>query len=468
MKFESVKSFYKKNKDVIVLAVITALILLANFFKFLWPIATVFLIFFFITSSFSDQICYIVFLSVFSGVSQIYISAVLLCFLITTVRYVLDVKHGRKKFFKVPFFLTVIFLIVFSLIHGKINVTGFFNWGLVTCLLFFIYFMFIYAREINIKKCFVCLFISLCTSAVLGLALSPIDEIRTKIYPFDGTYFRLRLFTLNVNHLAMFCLFEIVYVVYEIINYDIVKKSSFEFLKNKFFWIHASMIAIMVVIGILSLSKAFLLMLFLVFVYFMVFLIIKLRLKSLAGILPILGIVAAVCVLFKDFGQMLVSRFFAYDIWDTFFSKIFSGRTGIWSLYRDHIRGSIFSMLFGSGLLTQDLVAIGPHNVFIYFVFRVGFVGIIMLGTIVYFYIKEADSKLKITYQNSLLLIVFIVLSLEEMIFSDRFFIFFIFGLLLASQPKRIKKPKNNEGLQNNDEKLIKNDEKDNKQANNL
>jgi len=349
-------------------------------------------------------------------------------------------------------------LIIFSIIHGKISVTGFFNWALVTCLLLFIYYLFIYSKEMDIKKCFLFLFISLCASAVLGVALSPIDEIKLKIYPFDGTYFRLRLFTLNVNHLAMLCLFEIVYVVYEIVNFDIVKTSSFEFLKNKFFWIHLSMIVIMAIIGVLSMSKAFLLMLFLVFIYFIIFLIFKLRLKSLAIIVPIIVLAGGVCLLFKDFGMLLISRFFAYDIWDTFFSKIFSGRTGIWSVYRDHIRGSIFSMLFGSGLMTQDLVAIGPHNVFIYFVFRVGFIGIIMLGTIIYFYAKDSNSKIKLTYKNSLLLIVFIILSLEEMIFSDRFFIFFIIGLLLTLTDK-VKK---------NNENIKKKDEKNNEQVDNL
>ena len=109
---------------------------------------------------------------------------------------------------------------MYSIIHRDINVNGFFNWALILCLFVFIYYLFIYSKEINVKKCFDFLFYAVVISSACGLVFYQIGEMKSVIYPFDGTYNRLRLFTLNVNHLAMLCSFGIAYAIYDIINFD--------------------------------------------------------------------------------------------------------------------------------------------------------------------------------------------------------------------------------------------------------
>ena len=457
-----VKDFYLKNKTYIDMGVTVALILLANFFYVTWPIATAFLIFAFATSKFDKQICYCVFLAVFSGVSPIYVSALLLCFLMTAIRYVIDVSKKRKPFFKTPFFITLAIVVVASLIFGKVDVKGFFNWALFTCLMFFVYFAFVYGREIDVKKCFDFLFVAIVVSAVLGLAFCPINKIKNAIYPFDGTYNRLRLFALNVNHLAMFCMFSLTYVVCCLMKNHITKKASFEFFKEKKFWFEFVKICILFVIGLLTMSKAFLLVVAFVFVYFLIFLVCKLQWKSLILIVPAIVGVGLLALLFKDFVSDLVSRFVVYGSWDSLISKIFTGRTDIWLDYFEAMANSPLNLIFGFGLLTKDVVSSGPHNVFVYLLFRVGIVGVVALFVLVCFYIKNAKSKLKVTFDSLLVLMVYILFSLEEMVFSDRFFLFLVFGILMAFQNKE------NEKIEENRTKEQKIEEKDVTSSNKL
>ena len=429
-----VKDFFVKNKMVLSMAFMTVLVLLANHNYNLWFLSMPALLALYSVSSLSEQMCYNVYMAVFSGVSPIYVSCLLSCFLVTTIRYIIDVKKGKKQFFKFQFFLTLFFVVIFSVIHGEIDIWGFFNWALITCLMFFAYYIFIYSREIDVKRCFKYLFWAIVVSVCLSACLFPIEQFKTIVYPFDGKYYRLKLFTNNVNQLAMFCLFEICYLVYSIINVNMKTPKSFEFLKSKDFWFKISKIAVVTLVGLLTLSKAFILMLAIVFLYIVVVLVAKLKVKSLIVIIPMTIIIALLGFIFKDFVYKLFSRFFAYSEWGSIYSKIFTGRTEIWAQYRDSIRGSIISMLFGAGLMTKDLIAIGPHNVFIYFAYRVGFVGIVMLIILIYSYAKDAKSKIKPTLFNSLLFVSYVVLALEEMIFSDRFFIFLIMGLLLMER----------------------------------
>ncbi len=419
------------------MSVMTALILASNFFKPLWIVAAVFSFLFYLSSSFKQQICYTLYLAVFSGISQIYIVSLLSCFLLTTIRYVIDVIKKRKPFFKFQFFFTLCFVAVFSLIFGKVDTNGFFNWALFTSLMFFIYFIYIYHDEIDVGKCFDYLFWALVSSLILGLLCLPLDVLDQQIFPFDGTYYRLRLFALNVNHLAIFCIFNMCYVIHKIINQTITENKSLNFLKDKFFWFDFAKLVFLGIVGFLTLSKAFLLLLVCVLCYFILALILKLKTKCWVIIVPVVVVVLGLCLVFNDTVEALISRFFVYDIWDTFFSKIFTGRTGIWMSYLECVTSSFNKMFFGVGLLTKDVVSSGPHNTFLYFLYRVGVVGILALVVLFSKYAIDSKQKIKLKFSNCLMLVIFLVLACEEMVFSDRFFLFLVMAVLLTLAPKK-------------------------------
>lgn len=450
-KIEKIKGFYLKNKIIITLAVMTGVVLLANFFHFLWLVAIPFVLLFFTTSSFGEMIGYIVYLAVFSGINEIYASAMVWMFVLTAIRYAIDVHKKRKPFHKDIFFLTLLICLMFSVVPGPVDMWGAFNGILIICLLFFSYFVFIYHKEINIKKCFDLLFIAIFASAVSGLLIYQIGGLKTKIYPFDGVFFRLRLFSRNVNHLAILSLFSMAFILFEIVSQDIVKGSGFSFVKKKVFWIRLVSLLFLFGVGILTMSKAFMLMCVLLMCYLFLHLILALRLKSLVVIAPVIGMIAVLALVFKEKTMDLFSRFFAYNVWNSFFSKIFSGRTAIWCAYRDHIRSSVWTMLFGAGLFTKDLIDIGSHNSFIYIAYRMGFVGVVLLGVLIYLYFKRAEMKISLNFKNIILLAFFLVLSFEETLVSDRFFLFLIFGILitLVNKKKNLKSVQNDENGSN-------------------
>lgn len=463
MKAEGFSVFYKKHKMVIGLAILTMMIMVSFLVEPFWYFSSLAVVLFFITCNFGEQIASVVYLSLFSGISQIYITALLICFLCTAIRYILDLKRKSKPFYAKPFILTTVFLIIFTLIHGQVDIEGFFNWALVFCLFYFIYFVYIYHKEIDVKKCFNYLIFAVIFSCVLASIAYPTGLIERVFFIDSVDIKRLRLFTRNSNHLAITCLFAIAFYIYDIIN-DVMKDAhDLQFLKQKHFWIDFAKIVLCFIVGILTMSKAFLVMICFFAVYFLAYLIYKVKLKSLFIIIPILLILVVLCFVFKDFVKTLIYRFVAYTNLESKISQIFTGRTDIWETYRDSIRGSIIHMLFGVGLLTKDIVNIGPHNVLIYFIHRVGFVGFIMICVIMYFYFKSAKSKIKITYKNSLLFVSFLILAIEEMIFSDRFFLFLVFGILLMIVPKeQIQNNGENQTSQNNEKESLKNLTKNN------
>ena len=69
--------------------------------------------------------------------------------------------------------------------------------------------------------------------------------------------------------------------------------------------------------------------------------------------------------------------------------------------------------------------------------YRVGFVGVIALVVLLVKYAKDAKHKIKPTFFNALMIFVYVVLAFEEMVFSDRFFLFLVFGIILMLVPKK-------------------------------
>ena len=430
-------AFYRKHKLKIVAATLTLLVLLCNLKIELWPLASAFMALFYFTCSFGEQLCITTYLCAFSNVSQIYVSGLLLSFIYLCIKYCFDLKHKKKPFFRREFVLTTIIVFVFSIIHQTIDVGGFFNWGLFVALFYSIYFIFIYHDEIDVDRCFKSLFVGLVVSVLVGVCVSFAATFREIIYPFDGLVNRLRLFTHNVNQLSMFCLFEIAYLCHKILNEYLKPNHTFMFFKDWSFWTIIIQFVFCSTIGFLTLSKAFFILFMICVLYLLIYFVMKYKLKSLIVILPIFIVLALLTLPLKGFAHKLISRFSAYGEINSIWSKIFTGRTEIWQVYLDNIRSSIWTMLFGAGLLTQDPVAIGPHNVFIYFLYRVGFVGIILIISLFYCYFKDSSKTIKIRYRNCLVLICYFLLSLEEMIFSDRFFVFLVFAILMTLSPKR-------------------------------
>ena len=419
--FQQLKEFYLKQKTIIILTTTTLLLFFACFVEPLWWVAAALLLLFYATCDFGEILCYIMYFNLFSRIGTFYIVSLLVAFVVCATKYVVELVRKQRKFFTLPFVLTTLFVLIFSCVHSGFNILGFEQGVLVIALLYVVYLAFVYKDQINVFKCFSFLALGMVVSLGLSAITLLIKNFPFEIYHFDGTYRRLKLLCYHQNHLAMHSLFLMAYATFLLIN------------KQGKIWMNLGWLAIGFVLGVLTMSKAFLLVCFLLCVYVAIYLVCKFKLKSLKFIVPALLFFAVIGFIFKDFLMMIVNRFVAYNIGASFINQITTGRSGIWFDYIMSITSSVQKVLFGVGLFGEELIEIGCHNVLIFVIYRTGLIGLLLLGILAWSYFKESKHKIKISFKNILMLALYVILSFNEMIFSDRFFMYLIFGILLIS-----------------------------------
>lgn len=420
MQIEKIKEFYLKNKHIIFLPAITLLLFFACYYSPLWIVASVLTFFFYINLNLGELFCYTLYFGMFSGIGTFYITSLLIGFGLMIIRYVYDLIKKQTKFYSLPFVLTTLFVLVFSLINYGYSKSGFEQGVLVVSLLYVAYFVLVYGKTINPDKCFKYLMIGVFASLVLGLLSLVLPGFGFKIYHYDGTYKRLQLFTFYPNHLAVISSFAIAHYVTKIIN------------RQGKLVVNLTLIVCMILIGLFTLSKAFIVLLLIIALYVVVMLIKIYKWKSLKFLIPAVLCLLVVCLCAHELVEKIIIRFTHYAQDENLLYRITTGRSGIWEKYIKDMTSSIPKLLFGVGLFTTELVDIGPHNVPIYFAHRVGLVGLVLLCLLIWSYIRESGKNIKFKLSNCLLFAVFVFIAMEEMIFSDRFFFFLILGILSA------------------------------------
>lgn len=440
-KKQKLYEFYLKHKASIFLPAITLLLFFACYYSPLWIVATVLTVVFYMGLDLGELFCYTFYFGLFSGIKTYYIVSLLIGFCFMVIRYIVDLARKRAKFYLLPFVLTTVYILIFSLINYGYDTNGLDQGVLIISLLYVAYFVLVYGKTISVSKCFKYLSIAIFVSLALGLLSLVLPKFGWKIYYYDGTYKRLQLFTYHQNHLAIICAFAICYYLTAMIN----KK------KNRIMC--AALIICYMLIGLFTLSKAFIVLLVIIALYAIVVLIKKYKWKSFRLILPALVFLIVFCLCSRELVFKIIDRFTAYyrSGTETLIYKITTGRSGIWSDYIADLTKSIAKMFFGVGLFSKELYAIGPHNVFVYFLYRSGLLGFVLLGLIIWSYYRETKGKFKIKLNNCLLLAIFVIVSMEEMIFSDRFFFFLILGILMTKVPEE-----NTEKIENETSTILK------------
>lgn len=423
-KSQKAKEFFLKNNKFIFVAAISLLLFFANLFSPLWIVATVLTLAFYIFLNVGEIVAFSLYFNMFSGIETFYIASLLCGFAVIVTKYVIDLVKKRKKIHVLPLSITLTFIVLFSLINYGYDSNGALQGALIVSLLLVSYLLFVYRKQINVNESFRALILGIAVSTVLALVSMAIPNFAHKIYHFDGTYKRLKLLCLHQNHLAVICLFAMSYYAHKIINQ-----------KGKL-WKNLSVLVVLLVIGLFTMSKAFIVVAAFIVLYLFVYLIVIYKKKSLKFVIPSLIALVIICFIAKDLVLKIINRFVAYNTTSSFINQITTGRSGIWYEYFTYVSSSVKKMMFGVGLFSKELISIGPHNVFVYFLYRSGLVGIIMLGVLIWSYLREYDGKFSIHFRNCLPILTFIIVAMEEMIFSDRFYFFMVLALMLIFKPK--------------------------------
>lgn len=370
-----------------------------------------------------ETILYFIFNEFFSGYQAFFMTGIVACLVNLTIRYIIGIVKKNRKLYLEPLILTLVILVFFSFIHYKIDDNGILQGAIIIAVLIGCYLTFSFRDKIDAYKSTLAGLCGLVVSLVLSAATLIFKNYTFPIAAnWGGKLVRFQGLTFNPNYLSILCICILTFCIYNLIN------------RNGKRWINAAGIVLCTISGLLTMSKAFLVILCLVTIYVLIVLVRKFKKKSLFAILPMLAVIVLLLFCFKDFFKTLLERFIAGSEKDTLLSKITTGRTRIWSEYVAAITSSISEMLFGVGLFTMDLPINSPHNTYLFYLYRLGFIGIILLILLAMSYYKCSDKKIKINFYNLLPLTMFLILGLEEMVINERFFIFFVIGLIMLSR----------------------------------
>lgn len=422
---EKIFEFIKKYKMILFLAVSTLLLVGGGLWGPLWMISAGLTVAFFAVCSVAEILAIVLYFLSFSGVGLQYIVILIGAFLVIGVKYAIDVVKKRNNFHILPFAITCLFVVVWSCIQYKVDGAGLEQGALFIALMFGIYLMFVSKDKIDIRKAFNLLTIGLVVGAICGVATMMFDGYAVPLYHFDGTYKRMQFLSYHYNFLQMAALFAIAYYVYSLIN------------KEGKWWWNVGAIAVALILGALTMSKAFVLACGLIVCYVIIVMIVKYKKKSLKFVIPAIVVAIVGCFVLKDYLLKILDRFTYSFKTGNILNQITTGRYDIWCEYMAQITSSVPTMLFGFGFFNEFAAGIIAHNTLIHLLHRVGFVGIIVMSLLIYVYAKQAKSKMKITLSNCLPLFIYIFLALEEQVFSDRFFLFLVFAVILTLVPKQ-------------------------------
>ena len=428
---EKIWNFLKQYKMPVFLALITIMLFFGGVCAPLWIVASLLTILFFAVCSTTEILGVLLYSISFSGIGLHYIISLIGAFVVITVRYGIDVAKKRKEFYVLPFAITCLIVVVWSCVHYHIDSAGFEQGALLLALMFGIYLMFVSYDKVDIHKCFSYLIFGFAVSMIFSPASLIFDNYSVALYHFDGTYKRFQFLNYHYNTVAMIALFSVSYYIYAMFNN-----------KGKW-WENAIAIAVSFVIGIMTLSKAFMLVCVGFVCYAGLMIVLKYKKKSLKILLPALAVMLVLGVVFRELLFKFLNRFTYLFTESNLLDQITTGRYSIWCDYVSQIVSSIPQMLFGVGFFSQMGYVLGPHSVFVHILYRVGFIGIIALCMLVYVYAKNSKSKPKLTLSNCLPILTWLFLALEEQVFSDRFFLFLVFAFMLTLVPKTEKNENN-------------------------
>jgi hypothetical protein len=317
-------------------------------------------------------------------------------------KYILGLIKHTEKIYPMPLILTFLICILWSIRHTVIDGAGIYQGSSLIVALLVCYLSFVYKDRFKISKCADFLICGIVATLCISLFNLFLDGTLLHIFNDLGTIKRLKLLTANENSLSIYCSLSLSIYITRIIN------GKGHLIKNILFGVVA------MCVGLFTLSKCFLIVCAFMLVYLFIMLIYKHRLKSIYFILPAIALISVIALSLHTTINSIIYRFYSILDKTLTLSVITTGRSDLWTIYINNITSSVPNMLFGVGLFSERLVKIGPHNLLLHLLYRMGFIGVFMLGVLAYFYYRSSQKSLKPTIYTAMPLLVFILISMVE------------------------------------------------------
>ncbi len=463
-KFKRLKDLYLSHHLVCVLTISTFLLFLSS----LWhPFIFIMLAYLLVSMTFfniRDIFCCLFYNLVFSGYLILFIGVAAYTFILLMVKYIIDVVKKREKIYVLPLSLTGAIILIFSLIFYEVNDYGAMQGVLIIAIFLLAYLLFCYRKQIDAEACFKYLAIGLIVSLIVGFILYAIPiakmfsfkdwgygmvGVKQRLFHDDGTYKRLLLLNFHENHLCAICVAVLSFIVYYFLS-----KNNNKSLKQIIFYSFAFIIA--AAIGILTLSKAFIILFVLILIFALIMAVVVYKKKSLKIVIPTLVVAIVLCIIFRNKISTIIERFLFKDSSGNLFDKITTGRMNIWKQFLAETFSTPLKALFGVGIFTKDIVDIGPHNLYIAVLYRFGIFGIIAIGFLVWSYLREINYKLKCSFISIFPLLILLLLAMQEACIDERlFFIFLSMLISFQSNNDQLQKIEINDIIENEKSKEL-------------
>ncbi len=394
------------NKTFMTCALLTVVYLISGYWKWLEIGVTAIALIFFILQPVQKSFCVYMYLHSFTLSNIGYESCLIgttICFsLVLLIKYIIGVKHKTYPIYK----QLIIIMSSFILVSVLISLPNKFYAGAWMYLTYFplFYLFFAMRKDFEINQAIKYMMSGVFITCGLSLIFHFVPKFQYNTTKYGN---RFVAFSNHPNSLYIRALFGLTYYMYCLLN-------------NKLpLWKFILIYLFSAVIILLTLSKMGIAMLCLMtFITVIIYLKqdFKKRIKYVGIFATILLIIALIC------HKQISSIFQRIFLGDAFFknnklNSLTTGRNDIWSDYFKQCIKTPFTLLFGNGLLTQEVFIYAqyeirsPHSLYLFLLYRFGIVGILVLAYIVYLFLKLLNKE-KPSLISYIPLIMFLLVSL--------------------------------------------------------
>lgn len=417
-------SYYKKRRIFVNFVILAIIYLFCCLFEYASPVALVFLSYFVFSEKNYGGYYYLLlslpFLHILVFAQYVYVLPIVAgAYVIYTFIKAFIVEKGKINWVSVVIFLVVEIYLALPYVNSY-DLISFVKMGLVLVLFMFLEFLRQNGKMLNFTYCIYAFMFGFAIGSVFSF-LKPFSEVLTNMsvdYTYNG-FTRFQGFALHPNSYSLYCIFAMFCPIYLLFN-------------EKYKIFSLAMLAFVVILGLLSFSKTFLVL----GSVWILFLIIKFFTISPKKAFIILGVILGILLLsflfFRSYVVSIFMRFFSStkfdDIIEFNWSELLTFRDDLWGGYLTAIFQDLNTIFFGFGLsapkLTGELNPSGlnPHNQYIAIVYKTGIVGFALLGLFVTFMIIQVYKNIKynkkvdwLTYM--LFVVLFMFMFVEDFMF---------------------------------------------------
>ncbi len=393
--------------------------------------------------NFENILCLLIYLLCFQdalalGSTKYHIFPVFLALgtIILFVKYLVRL-HNKKENINILVCVFSLLLIAYSLIG--LNFSGVMRIARFGVFIVLLYLLINNKDQYDVKNIVNYIVLAIIVNLIGGIILGLIPNTRTMVY-FDK---RFQGFVGHTNQLQLIVGYALMMILTLYIRGKLSKPTFVAYA------------LLFILVGLLTMSKAFLIVAILAFVIYFIFEMRKNVKRGAIELLFVLVVAGCLFPLWKDKVVGLYNRFFEYYAgYGGILDSITTGRVQIWGQYFNEWMQSFVTIIFGAGVSGIMPVDIGPHNDFVFLIYHLGIIGCSLIIVLIISYLlplTRKKSSAKFNWSSVIPVIIIALYSMDENVLMKNEMVLLV---LLASMIFMFTKQKEKVVVENNNKKI--------------